>query len=121
MSRNLKEAKDSVILNIKQIFKDNNFPKLPMDEDPIQGDLSIICFPGAQILKKSPEEVAEEVSTLVSNIKFVKKVSVVKAFCNIILDWDSFVLNVFTEISNDDYGKGISKNEIYKICLNLKK
>jgi len=111
VSRTLKEAKDSVILNIEQIFKDNNFPKLPIDEDPIQGDLSIICFPGAQILKKSPEEVADEVSALVSNIKFVKKVSVVKAFCNIILDWDSFVLNVFTEISNDDYGKGISKKE----------
>ena len=111
MSRTLKEAKDSVILNIKQIFKDNNFPKLPIDEDPIQGDLSIICFPGARILKKSPEQVADEVSTLVSNIKFVKKVSVVKAFCNIILDWDSFVLNVFTDILNDEYGKGISKNE----------
>jgi len=111
VSRTLKEAKDSVILNINQIFKDNNFPKLPIDENPILGDLSIICFPGAQILKKSPEEVAHEVSTLVSNIKLVKKVSVVKAFCNIILDWDSFVLNVFTDILNDEYGKGISKNE----------
>ena len=111
MSRTLKEAKDSVILNINQIFKDNNFPKLPIDENPILGDLSIICFPGAQILKKSPEEVAYKVSTLVSNINLVKKVSVVKAFCNIILDWDSFVLKVFTDILNDEYGKGISKNE----------
>jgi len=111
VSRTLKEAKDSVILNINQIFKDNNFPKLPIDENPILGDLSIICFPGARILKKSPEEVAHKVSTLVSNIKLVKKVSVVKAFCNIILDWDSFVLNVFTDILNDEYGKGISKNE----------
>jgi len=111
VSRTLKEAKDSVILNIKQIFKDNNFPKLPIDEDPIQGDLSIICFPGAQVLKKSPEEVANDVSSLVSNIKLVKKVSVVKAFCNIVLDWDSLVLNVFNDILKDDYGKGISKNE----------
>ena len=58
MSRTLKEGKDSLISNIKQVFKDNNFPQLPIDEDPIQGDLSIICFPGAQILNKSPEEVA---------------------------------------------------------------
>ena len=112
MSRTLKEGKDSLILNIKQVFKDNDFPQLPIDDDPIQGDLSIICFPGAQILKSSPEEVANEVSNLVSTIKLVKKVFVVKAFCNIVLDWDALVLDVFSEIRRNDYGKGTFKNEI---------
>lgn len=111
MSRALKKGKDSLISNIKQVFKDNNFPQLPIKEDPIQGDLSIICFPGAQILKKSPEEVANEVSGLISNIKLVKKVFVVKAFCNIVLDWNALVLDVFKDIGRNDYGRGISKNE----------
>jgi len=111
VSRALKKGKDSLISNIKQVFKDNNFPQLPIKEDPIQGDLSIICFPGAQILKKSPEEVANEVSGLISNIKLVKKVFVVKAFCNIVLDWNALVLDVFKDIGRNDYGRGISKNE----------
>ena len=111
MSQTLRKGKESLISNIEKVFRDNDFPKLPIDQNPIQGDLSIICFPGAQVLKKSPEEVANIVSKLVSDIKLVKKVSVVKAFCNIDLDWDSLVMDVFNEIANEDYGRGFSKNE----------
>ena len=111
MSQTLRKGKESLISNIEKVFRDNDFPKLPIDQNPIQGDLSIICFPGAQVLKKSPEEVANIVSKLVSDIKLVKKVSVVKAFCNIDLDWDSLVMDVFNEITNEDYGRGFSKNE----------
>ena len=111
MSQTLRKGKESLISNIQQLFRDNDFPQLPIDEDPIKGDLSIICFPGAHVLKKSPEEVANLVSKLLSDIKLVKKVSVVKAFCNIDLDWDSLVKEVFKEISKDNYGRGLSKNE----------
>ena len=111
MSQTLRKGKESLISNIEKVFRDNDFPKLPIDQNPIQGDLSIICFPGAQVLKKSPEEVANIVSKLVSDIKLVKKVSVVKAFCNIDLDWDSLVMDVFNEIAKEDYGRGFSKNK----------
>ena len=111
MSQALRKVKESLISNIEKVFRDNDFPKLPINQNPIQGDLSIICFPGAQVLKKSPEEVANIVSKLVSDIKLVKKVSVVKAFCNIDLDWDSLVMDVFNEIAKEDYGRGFSKNE----------
>ena len=111
MSQTLRKGKESLISNIEKVFRDNDFPKLPIDQNPIQGDLSIICFPGAQVLKKSPEEVANIVSKLVSDIKLVKKVSVVKAFCNIDLDWDLLVMDVFNEIVKKDYGRGLSKNE----------
>ena len=111
MSQALRKGKESLISNIEKVFRDNDFPKLPIDQNPIQGDLSIICFPGAQVLKESPEEVANIVSKLVSDIKLVKKVSVVKAFCNIDLDWDSLVTDVFNEVAKEDYGRGFSKNE----------
>ncbi len=111
MSQTLKEAKHSLISNIKRVFKENNFPQLPIDEDPIQGDLSIICFPGAPVLKESPEKIATIVSNLVSDIALVKKVSVVKAFCNIDIDWDYLLLDIFKEISEKDYGRGFSKDE----------
>tara|TARA_B100000945_G_scaffold70833_1_gene53868 strand:+ start:8693 stop:10372 length:1680 start_codon:yes stop_codon:yes gene_type:complete len=111
VSQTLKEAKHSLISNIKRVFKENNFPQLPIDEDPIQGDLSIICFPGAPVLKESPEKIATIVSNLVSDIALVKKVSVVKAFCNIDIDWDYLLLDIFKEISEKDYGRGFSKDE----------
>jgi len=111
VSQALRKGKESLISNIEKVFRDNDFPKLPINQNPIQGDLSIICFPGAQVLKESPEEVANIVSKLVSDIKLVKKVSVVKAFCNIDLDWDSLVTDVFNEVAKEDYGRGFSKNE----------
>ncbi len=111
MSQTLKEAKHSLISNIKRVFKENDFPQLPIDEDPIQGDLSIICFPGTPVLKESPEKIATIVSNLVSDIALVKKVSVVKAFCNIDIDWDYLLLDIFKEISEKDYGRGFFKDE----------
>ena len=109
MSRNLEEAKLSVISDINKIFKENKHPILPIDENPIQGDISIICFPGAQSLKKSPEEVAKNVSGMISHIKLIKETFVVKAFCNIVLDWDFLFEDIFGEINNSEYGRGVSK------------
>ena len=109
MSRNLEEAKLSVISDINKIFKKNKYPMLPIDENPIQGDISIICFPGAQPLKKSPEEVAKNVSEMISHIKLIKETFVVKAFCNIVLDWDFLLEDIFSEINLSDYGRGVSK------------
>ena len=109
MSRNLEEAKLSVISDINKIFKKNKYPMLPIDENPIQGDISIICFPGAQPLKKSPEEVAKNVSEMISHIKLIKETFVVKAFCNIVLDWDFLLEDIFSEINLSEYGRGVSK------------
>ena len=102
MSRYLEEAKLSVISDINKIFKKNKYPILPIDENPIQGDISIICFPGAQILKKSPEEVAKNVSDMISHIKLIKETFVVKAFCNIVLDWGFLFEDIFGEINNSE-------------------
>jgi len=109
VSRNLEEAKLSVISDINKIFKKNKYPILPIDENPIQGDISIICFPGAQTLKKSPEEVAKNVSEMISHIKLIKETFVVKAFCNIVLDWDFLLEDIFSEINLSEYGRGVSK------------
>ena len=109
MSRNLEEAKLSVISDIDKIFRENNYPILPIDENPIQGDISIICFPGAQPLKKSPQEVAKKVSEMISHIKLIKETFVVKAFCNIVLDWDFLLEDVFGDINISEYGRGVSK------------
>ena len=106
MSSTLKEAKASVISEINELFNNSNFPKLPIDENPIQGDLSVICFPGARSLNKSAEEVAYDVSLLVSNINFVKSTFIVKAFCNIILDLRKQLFNL-----------GFSKKYRLKSCF----
>ena len=109
MSRNLEEAKLSVISDINKIFEENNFPMLPIDDNPIQGDISIICFPGAQPLKKSPEEVAKNVSEMISRIKLIKETFVVKSFCNIALDWDFLLKDIFGDINHSEYGRGVPK------------
>lgn len=111
MSRSLRKVKDSVISSINQIFKDREYPKLPIDDSPIQGDLSIICFPGAQPLKKSPEAVANEVAEMLSGLKFVKKTFIVKAFCNLVLDWDDLMPDVFSDIIDENFGRGSPKNK----------
>ena len=109
MSRNLEEAKLSVISDINKIFEENKFPMLPIDDNPIQGDISIICFPGAQPLKKSPEEVAKNVSEMISHIKLIKETFVVKSFCNIVLDWNFLLKDIFDDINHSEYGRGVPK------------
>ena len=109
MSRNLEEAKFSVISDINKIFKENNYPILPIDENPIQGDISIICFPGAQALKKSPQEVAKNVSEMIYDVELIKETFVVKAFCNIVLDWELLSEDIFGDINLSEYGRGVSK------------
>ena len=111
VSRAVYQSKALVISEIKKLFEDKKLPQLPIDEEPLQGDISIICFPGAQILGKRPEIIAEEVSSLVSSIKLVKTTFIVKAFCNIILDWDSIISDVFADIKHLDYGRGSSKDK----------
>ena len=106
MSRNLKEAKLSVISEINKILKDNNYPALPIDKTPIQGDISVICFPGARILNTSPEDVANNVSRMVTCIKLVKESYVAKAFCNLVLDWDVILEDVIADLNFDEYGRG---------------
>ena len=109
MSRNLEAAKGSIISNINKVLKDHDYPVLPIDDNPIQGDISIICFPGAQILKKSPEDIAKDVSNLVLSLNLVKETFVVKAFCNIVVDWEILLEDVFSDISSSKYGRGNSK------------
>ena len=109
MSRNLEEAKLSVISDINKIFEENKFPMLPIDDNPIQGDISIICFPGAQPLKKSPQEVAKNVSEMISHIKLIKETFVVKSFCNIVLDWNFLLKDIFDDINHSEYGRGVPK------------
>ena len=111
MSSTVTEAKKSLTSDIYKIFKANNIPQLPIDENPIQGDLSVICFPATQVLRKSPEEVALIVSKLLSDLVLIKNTVVVKGFCNISLDWDSLIDSVFREINSLDYGKGISNGK----------
>ena len=109
MSRNLEEAKLSVISDINKIFEENKFPMLPIDDNPIQGDISIICFPGAQPLKKSPQKVAKNVSEMISHIKLIKETFVVKSFCNIVLDWNFLLKDIFDDINHSEYGRGVPK------------
>ena len=111
MSSTVTEAKKSLTSDIYKIFKANNIPQLPIDENPIQGDLSVICFPATQVLGKSPEEIALIVSKLLTDLVLIKNTVVVKGFCNISLDWDSLIDSVFREINSLDYGKGISNGK----------
>ncbi len=111
MSRVINGIKESVISDINKVLKEKSYPQLPIDIDPIQGDLSIICFPGAQILNKNPEQIALDVSGLVADISYIKSTFVIKAFCNIILSWDEIIDEVFAELSVDNFGRGTSKKD----------
>ena len=111
MSRVVNGIKESVISDINKVLKEKSYPQLPIDIDPIQGDLSIICFPGAQILNKNPEQIALDVSRLVADINYIKSTFVIKAFCNIILSWDEIIDEVFAELSVDNFGRGTSKKD----------
>ena len=80
------------------------------------GDFSFKTFKLAGKLKKSPADIAKELSGKIKTTKFVKKVESSEAYVNFFLDYNSLLLEFLKEVNNrENYGKEKTKNK--KIIL----
>ena len=53
-----------------------NWPELPINSDPPEGDLSVICFPAAKEMKKAAEEIATELAEHLLKETSIKEIEI---------------------------------------------
>ena len=88
-----------------------NWPELPMNMDPPEGDLSIICFPVAKKLGKAPGDVANELAEHLLKATSIEKIEAVNGYCNVTIDWINLMPKIVNEMSDYKFGKGENKKE----------
>lgn len=84
------------------------------------GDYCMPCFTLVKALKKSPQEVAKDLTTNFDYSKIVEKTEVVGGYLNFFLNKKVVTLNILAEIlaSKEDFGRSsIGKNKT--ICLDF--
>lgn len=62
--------------------------------DPQFGDLAIPCFSFAKILKKSPQDIAHQLQSQVSQIDYIQEVIVIGGYLNMFIKLSSFTWHV---------------------------
>ena len=88
-----------------------NWPELPINSDPPEGDLSVICFPAAKEMKKAPEEIATELAEHLLKETSIKEIETVNGYCNITINWIELMPEILDEISTENFGRGEKKNK----------
>ena len=109
MSQIVANRIDEILERVSSITKDLNWPDLPVDLKPPIGDFAVVCFPAAKILKKSPAEIASEISLEIKKINKVLSAETEKGYCNVTIDWNDIVINVIKEINSKSYAKTVEK------------
>ena len=103
MSKVVNSQAKNAVDECRSIIKNKGWPDLPFDMNSPVGDFSIICFAAAPVLKKGPEEIAEELATDFEGLDFIEEVSIEKGYCNVSLKWDKFASEVVKEIQKERF------------------
>ena len=98
-----------------------NWPELPMNMDPPEGDLSIICFPAAKKLDKSPGEIANELAKHLLKATSIEKIEAVNGYCNVTIDWIKLMPKILDELNTDNFGRGDKKDKNIVVTKNNSK
>jgi len=108
MSYSLNQAKSEIISSIEKVLLKLNYKceiklETPPSED--MGDFAFPCFSLAPIFKKSPNDIAKDISIRIEKIKWIEKIQVKGAYVNFFLDKDYLNTSTLKSI--------ISKKEKY--------
>ena len=109
MSQIVTDRVEEILKKISTITKKLDWPDLPIDLNSPIGDFAVVCFPAAKTLKKSPAEIASEISLEIKKINKVLSAETEKGYCNVTIDWNDIVINVIREINSKSYAKTIEK------------
>jgi len=111
----LTEARYDITSKLKNVLdqlKYNYEPKLEIPNEDL-GDFSFPCFNLAVIIKKSPEDIAEEIASRIKKSRWIKKVKTTRGYVNFFIDKQLLVSSTLKSIDHkkEDYGKLKKKNK----------
>ena len=94
----LAAAEETVAAALQEL----DWPALPLDRRPRQGDLAVICFPAAKHLRQPPEALATELAAALAGRGL--RATADGGYCNITLDWRPLAVPLLAEIANGNFG-----------------
>ncbi len=99
----IKRELASVLSSLKYTLEIN----LEIPPNPDKGDLSFACFPIAKIAKKSPNEIAEYISSNTSKGGWIGRISSVGGYVNFFIDTNRLISSTIKTIRSMDsrYGE----------------
>ncbi len=88
-------------------------PRLEKPPESIDADLSLPCFELAKELKKSPVEIAKDLSGKLK-IKHIKEIKPLGPYVNFYIDWEKIGSSILEEIlkKKEKYGQGSEKESV---------
>lgn len=93
-----------------------NFKKSRLEKPPkeVPADLAFPCFQLSKEFKKSPQEIAEELSSKMKSSGLIKEIKSEGPYVNFYADWKNLSKDIISDILNkkDTYGKGKQKEKI---------
>ena len=98
MSQIVTDRVEEILKKISTITKKLDWPDLPIYLNSPIGDFAVVCFPAAKTLKKSPAEIASEISLEIKKINKVLSAETEKGYCNVTIDWNDIVINVINRL-----------------------
>lgn len=88
--------------------------EITVEEPPLGlGDAAAPCFELAPILKKSPKDIAEELSAEIEPSGLIKEIKAINGYINSYLDYEKLAPVLINKIKSEgnDYGRGCEKGK----------
>jgi len=99
----------------------SSFPELNVvfttPPDSSVGDIALPCFTFAKALRKSPNMIAEEFKTMLSNLEFIEKIEAKNGYLNFFIKKDILFRDIITDVLRRKSEYGSSKSGVGKRAL----
>jgi arginyl-tRNA synthetase len=111
----LTEARKDITSKLKNVLVQLKYkyePKIKIPSEEL-GDFAFPCFTLAAVIKKSPEEISEEIASRIKKGRWIKKVKTTKGYVNFFIDKQLLISSTLKSIENkkEDYGNLKRKNK----------
>ena len=111
----LNEAKEQILTALQSILAQFSYPKdIHLDiPKPAHGDYAFPCFPLAGFLKKSPQEIAQNIASRLSDLSWIQKTEIQGGYLNFYVDEQQLVRKTLDLIltHKEEYGHLNKKNQ----------
>ncbi|OOB77142.1 MAG: arginine--tRNA ligase [Epulopiscium sp. Nuni2H_MBin001] len=98
---------------VSDIEEKEIYESLETPSNPTMGDYALPCFKFAKTFRKSPQLIAEEITTAIGKIDFIEKIENVGAYINFYVDKIMLATQIIEEVltKKENYGLDNSKSK----------
>jgi arginyl-tRNA synthetase len=113
------EAREEIINNLKSLLLVIGYDgEINLEIPPIGlGDFALPCFPFTSIIKKNPNEIANDIIKKIEKLKYTEKIEAKGAYINFYLNRDTYNTAIFNSILDNDEKYGYLEKKSQKVIV----